>query len=376
MTHLDDRTIRRYLSKSVDTSERVALFDHLSECEECRAALNAAIGDTEVSDVYAWRDIDAEHLPYETLEALVDGWLSLGKRDHAADHLLACSTCRDEFEDLKAYRMTLQSANAMAPEPSSNMSSGIRDVLAGFLSFLSSLSQRRFVFASALAVCTVAAIAFFAVVRMHIASSRTAPGAEIAKALERPASIEADLSAGSIKMPAELSSLMERSDAVRGDDTVAEFTIGSPIATFVSNLTPAFSWSPVNGAVGYDIDVTDANGKQYGASIVGTAWRPINALPPSTTFTWQVVAHKADGSRVAAPAPPSPRARFRTLDAPAVGRLAAIHATYATDELTLGIADAQAGVVGDARAELSAFVAAHRADHAAAKLLAQVKGWR
>ncbi len=77
--------------------------------------------------------------------------------------------------------------------------------------------------------------------------------------------------------------------------------IGPLNSTF--SRQPAFSWSAVTGAVGYELVLRNANNGQVVHSVTissGTSWTPPADLPVGT-YRWQVVAVSSDGYRSQAP---------------------------------------------------------------------------
>jgi hypothetical protein len=76
-----------------------------------------------------------------------------------------------------------------------------------------------------------------------------------------------------------------------------------PVGT-TSSTVPAFSWSPVTNAAGYDIEIEDttANTIQYvlyPSQVSGTSYSPGEPLIPGHTYQWLVAAYDGSGEETA-----------------------------------------------------------------------------
>ena len=101
----------------------------------------------------------------------------------------------------------------------------------------------------------------------------------------------------------------------------------APVGTFTLEA-PTLRWTPVPGAVGYDVVVTTLSFEEV-ATVQGlheeASWQPdTSSWPRGTPLTWQVTAHLGDGRAIRAPVPPAAEARFGLLDSPTANEVAGL----------------------------------------------------
>jgi hypothetical protein len=147
--------------------------------------------------------------------------------------------------------------------------------------------------------------------------------------------------------------LAGRRETLMGDDTPPAFAVTSPLASATIEDRPLFTWMPLADAVSYEVVVVDDGGEAVARSGPRreTQWRPDAPLRRGSSYTWQVSA-QVGGRVIAAPAAPSPPARFHVLSAETAGRLAKLAATTPDAHLALGILLAEHGVADAAEHQL------------------------
>jgi hypothetical protein len=133
--------------------------------------------------------------------------------------------------------------------------------------------------------------------------------------------------------------------------TGPRFALVAPVATYVRETRPAFTWMALPGARRYRVEVYDDARRLVVRSpeVTATTLGVDRDLDRGGEYLWQVVAD----DRLSAPAPPAPPARFGVLSAEAVARIDDIGRRYPGSHLLLGLAAAREGALDDARAELA-----------------------
>lgn len=170
-------------------------------------------------------------------------------------------------------------------------------------------------------------------------------------ASRQPAHVSEALATGQIPLPAFLSELNPPHDAA-GTTQSSGSDIITPIGTAVRSRRPTFEWQPVPLAVGYQVQLLSLDGKVAAQSgnVPGTTWQATSDLAPDTTYQWQV-AVTIPGSKAASVLPAVP-ARFRILDEASAKRMENLPAA----NLERGVEEARAGLMEDARRDISAAI--------------------
>ena len=205
--------------------------------------------------------------------------------------------------------------------------------------------------------------------RERVAAERPA----IASALspEERARVEQAVAAGRIIVPESVLALTQP----RRSTTTARapgplFSPISPVNTAVRASRPQFTWSEA-GAEAYTVTIFDAeSGEEVAKSarIGGTSWTPGEDLPRSAEYRWEVTAHRGARNETE-PRPPRPAARFIVLDQAAAERIAATATRLSREPLALGILLAEAGLISEARVDLTRAVKTPETAAAARRLL-------
>lgn len=180
--------------------------------------------------------------------------------------------------------------------------------------------------------------------------------------------VERVIAAGRITVPDRVAELVQP-DASRTKSSGSLFSLISPVGTAVRASRPQFTWSDA-GADAYTVTVFDEsqNEIERSARVGGTSWTSGSDLPRGGTYRWQVTAHRGDRNETE-PRPPHPDAKFMVLDAAAVARVEAMQARLIREPLPLGILLAEAGLVSEARVDLTRAVKVPATSAAARRLL-------
>ena len=121
----------------------------------------------------------------------------------------------------------------------------------------------------------------------------------------------------------------------------------------MSSTRPTFAWS-AGDAGRYTIAIFDETVTEVarGVRVTGTTWTPAVDLKRGSVYRWRVTAHRATGD-VTVPAPPHPEARFAVLDEVTAALVTVQRGRLTEESLALGILLARAGLIDDARVELT-----------------------
>jgi hypothetical protein len=187
---------------------------------------------------------------------------------------------------------------------------------------------------------------------------------------EEQARVERVMAAGRITLPDQVAGLIQ-ADPTRPKSSGAGplFSLISPVGTAVRASRPQFTWSDA-GADAYTVTVFDESQIEItrSARVGGTSWTSGSDLPRGGVYRWQVTAHRGDRNETE-PRPPHPDAKFSVLDAAAAGRVEALQARLTQEPLALGILLAEAGLVSEARVDLTRAVKVPSTSAAARRLL-------
>jgi anti-sigma factor RsiW len=338
--HVTAEEVRRFCEGRLQDVDVLRVARHLSACPSC-AAHEKPKGEPGLDGVaLRFRAAvlgEASHLdPDEDLFPWVDGTLDPSRRLEVAEHLEVCERCRED---------------AMAASAESRAQH----------------KTRRFPLAIAAAVF----LAFFAgliaialrnsgpknnprsVSTIHpVPATRNGSTPSPAARVVDPR-VAAAIQRGAFDFPPALAELRAEPDVLRGKVEKAHTVPLSPAATFVETATPIFSWTAPPAEVGEVIVMDGDREIARGLPTARRVWTPPRALPRQTTLTWQVRMHRADGSTYVIPRVPDAPPMFRILDAATADRIAGERRLHADDPLLLGVLEAQAGLIDDARRDLA-----------------------
>lgn len=223
--------------------------------------------------------------------------------------------------------------------------------------------------AAGLGIAASLTIAVWLFSRPALAPGRPSSTAASLTAAERR-QVDAALAAGRITLPAEVAALIRPRGTLLGTPATQE-RLGplGPVGTSVRSARPSFTWSDA-GADAYTVAVFDENFKEVARSerVKGTSWSPSADLPRGVPLVWQITAYRGASSETE-PKPPQPEARFAVLDAAVAARIEEQASRLANEPLALGVLYAEAGLIADAREELTRAAATPATAEAARRLL-------
>lgn len=159
-----------------------------------------------------------------------------------------------------------------------------------------------------------------------------------------------------------------------GPDEGPGFALLGPVGKVIFSTKPTLSWSPLEGAGEYRVEIYDSNFSLVASSppLTANSWTVPNALDRGQIYSWHVTATK-DGAQVKTPVPPAPEAKFKTLDPKLAADVTAARKDYRGSHLALGVLYAQSGMLDEAEREFIALVRANPQSETASKLLANVR---
>jgi anti-sigma factor RsiW len=436
--HLTQKQLEDYCRKQLRVAELLSVSDHLGECEACRGRIASATnGDTAFfalrAEVFDEAAIDFSphtvrvHLPAEQLADYVDRNLSGDELQLVVDHLNACEQCALAVDDMEAFRdqitPTLEREYHPASVPTPTESWWQRTFAS-----LPVLFRRSPVpaFGAALAILLLAMTVWLvwrtqretepkqevvvvspsptpqpALSPQPAPTSQPAPIAVVAQ-LNDGAGGQLTLDqegklAGADDLPPAYQSRLkdalrtrriERSSQLNGltrppsplmgtDNQGNEFSVIEPVGKVLLTNRPTFSWSRMEGATAYVVEVYDNKFNLVTASpqLTANSWATTQSLARGVVYSWQVKAIK-DGQEFESPRPPAPQAKFRILDQAKANELAKAKRAYPSSHLTLGLLYAEAGLLNEAERELRLLQKANPSSEIARSLLSQIQSLR
>jgi hypothetical protein len=213
-------------------------------------------------------------------------------------------------------------------------------------------------YAAAAAILLAAgATAWFA--RHHsIGSSPRGPDASEVASLPdgtppTPAVQEA-LRTGRVALPVFLSTLAPKHQVLMGEAGASRPQVLSPKATAVLGPGADFEWQSMDGSWTYQVRVFTLRGEPIAASpeIHELRWTCDRDLTPGSDYQWQLTAARG-AERVTLPPPSETPPRFRVLDPASAERLRDLARRQPGAHLLLGVEFGRAGLLEDARRELT-----------------------
>lgn len=329
MDHLSLDQIEAYLARTLPAVELLETDRHLRQCAECRKKTLSRKAPRQMASLAA--ATGSPHLSYEDLEAFAGGTLAGAGREHAITHLGLCAQCREEADDLSAYRREFRPPPAPA-------------------------ASRWWTAMAAIA----AMIVIGAGIRMLF--QRPVAGDPYAGLVDRA------VAAGRVEVAANVLALRGTGAALRGEPG-AGFRLISPVGTAVLSVLPEFRWEPAGAEARYTVSVYDSGQQRVEQSpaIAGTHWTPSKPLAAGEVYQWQVRA-EAGGRTALAPGAQGPQGLMLVLGAAEASRLKEAARRFPADHLLLGVLYARAGVLDAAEREFAA------AGGKGAGLLAFVRG--
>jgi len=354
--------------------------------------------------------LDDLHLDYETLAGVLDETLGADQLAYAVKHLKACRRCKDDLEGIR--QVSLPVAGARRPmetetaRASPQRGRGWRWVLVPAMAaavagafWLGRATQPNQSSAPPPAVAVtpfrgldvvlekvdqlqreVARLAAAAQQRPTGLATPTPPRAggslpEMALDGDLPVSVRKVLLSGVLSLPRTVTSLFPGEEVLRGPRSENHPITGQfPTQTVVDDPQPEFSWN--EGGDGWTFIVTLAPADGLGEVIQSgplraAPWRPLAPLPRGKVYTWQVSGSSPEGNQFVTP---TPKPRFRVLDAVGHRALVAARRRYRTEPLVLGVLLAEHGVLHEAREQFLLVPQGDRGSAQARRFVAQIPG--
>ncbi len=337
--HLTEADLRSYVERKLAAPAIVALHDHVDECADCAGRL---------ASLRLGSQFPPLHASEEDLVLFVDSRLASEQMAHVERHLGVCGECAGAVEDLRLFREQLMEQRNLAEMP----------------------PRRRF--AMRWAVAAAAGIVLILSVPLLMKQNARVPrgpsfvlsvkdaggviglaesgewtgtraGSTVAEALR---SESLPMGPGPLAAPS-------RGTLRGGESRGPGFEPEYPTGVRVVSDRPEFEWTPLTGATAYEVAVFDEHFDRAARSgrITETRWQTSQPLERGKTYVWQVTAIRG-GTRVTAPVPPQPEARFVVIDSENAQRIAAAQARTPPSHLELAAMYAKAGARREAASEL------------------------
>jgi hypothetical protein len=187
------------------------------------------------------------------------------------------------------------------------------------------------------------------------------------------------LSSQRLEKPPLLAGLVRPDSLLRrgGDNRGARFSVIDPVGIVMLSDRPTFSWSPLEGATGYIVEVYDDKLNQVITSSQGadTKWTASQSLKRGGIYSWQVTAIKG-GEEFISPRSPAPLAKFRILDETPANELVQAQRDYASSHLTMALIYTKAGLLDKAEQEFLELQKANPNSAISRRLLADLQAMR
>lgn len=160
------------------------------------------------------------------------------------------------------------------------------------------------------------------------------------------------LKSRSLPLAATPSDLAAPPGTLLGPSKPDEFSPLAPLSITVYSDRPQFHWQGLTGALTYEIQIFDSEFREVDSSgkIKDTEWTPVKPLARGALYQWQVIAYRANDS-ARTPTPPAPDARFRILNSEVFGKVEA--ARTMQEHFLAAVLFAKAGMKEEARNEMA-----------------------
>jgi hypothetical protein len=361
--HIETDELQGFRRGDLPPARVGAVADHLATCLGCRALAARVAGGPAAETLRLSLAGTPEHPDADALGDFV-----AGNRDEAiAQHVMLCSMCRAEVDDLERFRARLEGERPPGQMPPP------RPMSHGWL----------LAAAAALAVAVTGVIAL----RVHTPGPGTPPrtgGPITVRPVPPPPPpvvprsafwnvLVADASAaGRLAPPPFYREIRRRTEEVRGTDNPAARMNLQPSGVVVESDRPRFTWPAGKGRA--VVSVFQGMRRVAQSPPLDTSdWTPTKPLRRGHTYQWQV--ELGAGERRILPPPPDPPAAFHVMDEASASQLAAARSERPNDHLLLGVLYAHAGAQPEAAAELSAHLRTHPDDQAAQSIAQSIEMW-
>jgi hypothetical protein len=182
------------------------------------------------------------------------------------------------------------------------------------------------------------------------------------------------MKAKSLPLAAIPSDLAAPPGTLLGPSKPDEFAPLAPLSMLVYSDRPEFRWQPLKGALTYEVQVFDSEFREVDSSgkIRETQWTPVRPLARGALYQWQITAYRAAES-VRVPTPPAPDARFRVLNAETYTKIEAARTAPQPAHFLAAILLAKAGMKEEARKEMDAVAAANPNSQLVREIIAELE---
>ncbi|MBL8205143.1 MAG: zf-HC2 domain-containing protein [Blastocatellia bacterium] len=129
--HLTDRQFSEYINRSLNPLELLVVDDHLAGCADCSENLSNILH-ASMKRSAAVNEIvneEATHLHLAQIIRYVEQQLEPLEQEFVAHHFESCRACRNEIEDLQAFKQTFSEPPADLPNSSAETLSKWNDAI-------------------------------------------------------------------------------------------------------------------------------------------------------------------------------------------------------------------------------------------------------
>ena len=415
-THLSDREIEAYRSRTASPEQLLVVNGHIFECDQCyrllespdklRMAYDAMSNDFKAALLY-WH----EHLDYGQLAGYVDGTLDAKVREPVSAHIEQCEECASEVREFVVLKTRIETEGDSQPAPTNRdrhatfwatwgyrLVPGLAVLLVVFAFMFWTYSRRMHLRVAELESATARLEQENNDLRRQ-ADGRKAKqagttslslkdgnrqitidekgelvGLDMLPANYRDALKDA-LITGRVSIPPRPQTAIGQAGPRLGINPGAEsFAVIFPAGTVVEDTRPVFEWQPLAGATSYTVFVQDLTTRAEieGQPTPKTTWRPGKQFVRGHQFAWMVEAN-IDGHGVRAPASDKPFATFKILDAQEAKEIGLARKAWGSSHIIMGVIYAKAGLLYEAEKEFRELVAANPESFTARSLLASVE---
>ena len=342
--HLTEEQFTGYQLRTLAPADLHSADTHLAGCSACREhLLRAAHGTGLIGELRAQL---SEHLDYDDVVACAEGTAPAAIQQHLAE----CDLCRADVDDLRQFRSELN-ASPRDTKPAAVVTMPGRPARQSWPKWA----------AVAAGIVVLAGLSFWSVNRPAPPPSTVSPGVVAQVAPKEPeltgeqkAALAAVRGTGKFARAEVLDRLVTHRGVLLGAAPEAStFDIAGPMGTTVMADRPVFRWQAVPGASRYVVAVFDDTFRKLAESPALTAaeWQPAQPLERGKILNWQVTA-QVGGTKLRAPLPPAPEARFQVAEADQVAQIENARRDHPANHLLLAVLMARTGALDDAEREL------------------------
>jgi hypothetical protein len=110
--HFSSEDVERFRARAMPPSELLAFYDHISDCTQCREAVNKVMQPQHavaslVKGLTRDSSSEVEHLSYEQVEGYLDATLAGPEREMTSAHLELCPGCAARVDELRTFKNSL-----------------------------------------------------------------------------------------------------------------------------------------------------------------------------------------------------------------------------------------------------------------------------